>query len=234
MSDAAEKSNWLDKPVNRFLAATGVIVVLFGFGGFVWHYNNLAYRQLPAITERAERLQSELRDAQRERDELQQSVKDTAALLKAIASIPGEIRQITRDIFISYDENSPSLITQIVNGQQFQWRISVKQEKDGSYSGVVGHRLFGSSIKEADKGKDEKAKKLFSMMRTGIDKMGIFINAADRIDLSSRNPQQIASAKSLSSMHPPPDSGLEIYLVIERNEDRNRRWRCALIATIRK
>jgi len=233
MSDAAQKSNWLDKPANRILAGTGVVVALFAFVGFAWHYNELANRQLPAIKERAERLQIELRDARRERDELQQSVDDTDALLKAIALIPGEIRQISRDIFISYDEDSSSLITQVVDGQKFQWRISVKQEEDGSYSGMVGHRLFGSSLLAADDKENEEAKKLFSAMRSGIDQMGLFLNAADRIDLSSRDPQQIASAESLSSMHPPPENGLEIYLVIERNEDQNRRWRCALIATMR-
>jgi hypothetical protein len=234
MSDGPQQSNWLDKPASRFLAGTGVVIALFGFVGFAWHYNDLANRQLPAVKERAERLQNELRDARRERDELQQSVNDTDALLKAIASIPGEIRQVSRDVFISYDEDSSSLITQIVDGQQFQWRIIVKKEEDGSYSGMVGHRLFGSSLPASRDNEDEETKKLFSAMRSGIDQMGLFINAADRIDLNSRDPQQIASAKSLSSIHPPPENGLEIYLVIERNEDRNRRWRCALIATMRK
>lgn len=233
MSNATQKSNWLDKPANRFLAGTGIVVALFTFVGFAWHYNDLANRQLPALKERVERLQKELRDARRERDELQQSVDDTDALLKAIASIPGEIRQISRDVFISYDEDTSSLITLIVDGQTFQWKISVKQEEDGSYSGMVGHRFFGSSLPAADENEDEKTKKLLSAMRSKIDQMGFFLNAADRIDLSSREPQQIASAESLSSMHPPPENGLEIYLVIERNEDQNRRWRCALIATMR-
>lgn len=228
------QNHWLDKPLNRGLAIVAGITVLFGFVVFVWDYQNIKFRQLPELKGRVDTLTTDLGDARRERDDLRRSVENTDALLEAIASVPGEIRQITRNVFISYDEASPSLITQVVDGQQFQWRISVRREEDGTYAGMVGHRLFGSSMGIDDSEHDEKAREMFAQMRSGIDKMGLFINAADRIDLSSRKPQQIANAKSISSMHPPPENGLEIYLIIERNEDQMRRWRCALIATMQK
>ena len=98
---------------------------------------------------------------------------------------------------------------------------------------MVGHRLFGSAF-SAGESEDEKMKELQEAIRSGMDQMRPFINAAERIDLSSREPQQFASDESISSVYPPPETGLEIYLVIERNEDENRRWRCALIAAVRK
>ncbi len=235
MSNAEQILNWLDKPLGRVLAVVAVVALLIGIIKFFWTYNDQVNRQLPAMKEQVKTLSIELRDERKELSELKKSIDDTDVLLKAISLIPGEIIQISRNLFISYDEDHPSLIALMINGQKFQWNISVNKEEDGSYSGMVGHKLFGSSLTAGDenKDKDEKTKKLISKGLSAIDKMGLFINAANRIDLSSRIPQQIASDKSLSSMHPAPENGLEIYIVIERNEDQNRRWRCALIATTR-
>ena len=234
MSILDQVTQFLGEPVARILAITALIGVTAALVAFLWRHYDLANRQVPELKKEVGQLEADLKEVQRERDELRRSAEGTDALLKAIGSIPGEIRQITRDVFISYDEDSPSTITQIIDGQAFQWRITVNKEEDGSYSGMVGHRLFGSSLPIENQEGDEKSKEQFSKMRSSIDQMGLFINAADRINLSSRGPQQIASAESISSLPEPPENGLEIYLLIERNEDQNRRWRCALIATMRK
>jgi hypothetical protein len=225
---------FLGKPATYILTIGGLITLLVGFVAFVVRHYDLVNRQIPELKEQVSQLETDLGDAEKERDELRRSIEDTDVLLKAIATIPGEIRQITRDVFISYDEDRTSTITQTVDGQTFQWRITVKQDENGRYSAMVGHRLFGSTLPAPEETEDEKMKELHEAMRSGIDQMGLFINAAERIDLSSREPQQFASAESISSVHPPPETGLEIYLVIERNEDENRRWRCALIAAMRK
>lgn len=213
----------------------GVAATIATVWGLIWlaiDYYAARFTKVPQLTQKVEKLELDLDAALKARDDVIQSIADTDALRRAIALVPGDIRQITRNVHISYDESATSTITQTIDAQTFQWRVRIKQEENGRYSGFVGHRLWGVPNDLPDTSNDPEQKEMFEAMQKGIQDMGIFINAAERIDLGSREPQLLAHTNpTLSTLESTPDQFYEIYIVIEKNEDESRRWRCALIAT---
>ena len=226
--------DWIRQDWKRLLA--GAVTTIAIAWALIWvaiDYYDARVIQVPQLGKKVDKLETDLQAAVVARETLQQSIAETDVLRLAIALIPGDIRQISRNAYISYAESTPSIITQHIEAQSFQWRVQIKQEESGRYSGLVGYRIWGLPTDGGEESNDPEIEKLQASMREYWRNLGLFINAAERIDLGSHEPQLLArTSDGLSTLGPTPDQQYEIYIVIEKNQDENRRWRCALIATM--
>ncbi len=156
-----------------------IIGIVWGLILLAINYYEARFVQVPQLTQRVEKLETDLNMTREARDNLKHSIGETGVLRRAMALVPGDIRQITRDVYISYDESTPSTITQ-TDDQTFQWKVRIKQEENSRYSGFIGHRLWGFPNVMADDCINSEQKKLreqcrrvsetgdFTMLRTAL------------------------------------------------------------------
>lgn len=214
---------------------TAFIAGVWTIGWLLLDYHRARRVEVPMLKKEKHDAEVALQKCQISFATLQKSMDETDALRRAIATVQGEIRHITRNVFISFDESSPSLLTQKIDDQLFQWNVRIKKEPDGRYNGAYSQRMWGPpNLEEKEEQADDFLIKSVEAHRKMLATNPMFLNAADRIDLESQDPQLIGTTSpGISTFETNPSQYFDIYIVVEKTDPTHRRWQCSLIATVK-